>query len=183
MFLLGLNKNKAFTLIELLVVIAVIGLLASVVLVSLKGTREKAKVARAVSDLNQISKAIYLYWNDTGMPPPHDHSWSDSCERAAFGSGNFSPKPTGWSGPYVSWPKNPWGYEYHWERGACVVNGNRYSISVHNVPQDAAQMIDDQVDDGNFSTGHVRWNNGRLEYNCGRFDFPDMDIHFTSCNP
>lgn len=39
--------KKGFTLIELLVVIAVIGMLASIVLVSLKGTREKASIAKA----------------------------------------------------------------------------------------------------------------------------------------
>ncbi|MFH1611996.1 MAG: type II secretion system protein, partial [bacterium] len=41
-----MQKNqKAFTLIELLVVIAIIGLLASIVLVSVNSVREKAKIA------------------------------------------------------------------------------------------------------------------------------------------
>jgi prepilin-type N-terminal cleavage/methylation domain-containing protein len=52
------DKNKAFTLIELLVVIAIIGLLSSVVLVSMKGVREKAQIAKGLDFSNSIQNAI-----------------------------------------------------------------------------------------------------------------------------
>jgi prepilin-type N-terminal cleavage/methylation domain-containing protein len=55
-----------FTLIELLVVISIIGLLASVVLVSLNGGRAKARDARRVADIKQIATALSLHFDKRG---------------------------------------------------------------------------------------------------------------------
>ena len=60
----SVRRNKGFTLIELLVVIAIIGLLASIVLVSLGGARNKARDARRVSDIRQISLAMEMCLDD-----------------------------------------------------------------------------------------------------------------------
>ena len=60
------NKNQGFTLIELLVVIAIIGILASIVLVSLQGARAKARDARRMHDLSQIRTALFLYYDAYG---------------------------------------------------------------------------------------------------------------------
>ena len=57
------HKNKGFTLVELLVVIAIIGILASVVLVSLNSARSKARDARRISDLHQLSLALENYYD------------------------------------------------------------------------------------------------------------------------
>ncbi len=60
--MIGLSKNKGFTLIELLVVIAIIGLLASIVLVSMQGIRAKARDSKRLLDLEQMYKAIEMYF-------------------------------------------------------------------------------------------------------------------------
>lgn len=52
--------NKGFTLIELLIVIAIIGILASVVLVSLSSARDKAKAAKAFSVMQSVSKVAEM---------------------------------------------------------------------------------------------------------------------------
>jgi prepilin-type N-terminal cleavage/methylation domain-containing protein len=62
-------KQKGFTLIELLVVSAIIGLLASVVLVSLSGARKKARDARGQSDLRQIATAMEMYYDSNNAYP------------------------------------------------------------------------------------------------------------------
>ena len=63
----NMNSKRGFTLIELLVVIAIIGILSSIVLVALRGARDKAKDARIVADLTQIrSIAEVLYDGDYG---------------------------------------------------------------------------------------------------------------------
>ena len=58
------RKQKGFTLIELLVVISIIGILSSIVLISMGGAREKARDAKRQSDIRQIATACELFYSD-----------------------------------------------------------------------------------------------------------------------
>ena len=65
-----MNNKKGFTLIELLVVVAIIGLLASVVVVSLGGARVGARDARRAGDVAQLRTALELYASDNNGAYP-----------------------------------------------------------------------------------------------------------------
>lgn len=58
-------KKKGFTLIELLVVIAIIGMLTSIVLVSMGGARKKGRDAQRQATIRQISSAMELCYDDS----------------------------------------------------------------------------------------------------------------------
>ncbi len=53
-------RGKGFTLVELLVVVAIIGILGSIVLVSVSGSRAKGRDAKRVEDLQGILKNIIV---------------------------------------------------------------------------------------------------------------------------
>ena len=64
-----MNKhNKGFTLIELLVVIAIIGILASVVLVSVNSARGKAQDVKIVSGVKQLKTIIESNYSGASYP-------------------------------------------------------------------------------------------------------------------
>ena len=63
------KRSKSFTLIELLVVIAIIGILSSIVLVSLNSAKARARDAKRKHDLVQFRSALEMYYIDHGSYP------------------------------------------------------------------------------------------------------------------
>ncbi len=64
-----LGQRKGFTLIELLVVIAIIGILSTLAIIALSSARQKARDSKRVADMNQISKALEVYYADNNSYP------------------------------------------------------------------------------------------------------------------
>ncbi len=72
-------QKRGFTLIELLVVIAIIGVLSSVVLVSVNKARIKANDTHRVSDLKQVQTALELYYDKHTAYPTTSGAWYSQC--------------------------------------------------------------------------------------------------------
>lgn len=66
-----------FTIVELLVVIVVIGILATITVISYTGVTNKATVASLTSDLGNAAKQLKLYYVDHGVYPASLNA--DSC--------------------------------------------------------------------------------------------------------
>jgi len=65
-----MKKSKGFTLIELLIVIAILGILGSILLVSLTGTPQiKARDSKRIGDIASLRLLINLYYTDCGSYP------------------------------------------------------------------------------------------------------------------
>lgn len=121
----ALNKsnNKGFTFIEVLISIAVIGVLASLLTVSLLGAREKSRISRAKADLNQLQNAVRALETDTNVDPNKtplipcsDGSMTEiylhECKAGIQCNDGFQR----WRGPYMDVvPLDPWGTNYYFD--------------------------------------------------------------------
>ena len=95
-----LGKHSGFTLIELLVVISIIGILASVVLVSLNSARAKSRDARRIADVKQMQTGLELFFNDCSQYP-------DGAGGLTTGDSNGCTAPTTFGSFMNPIPTNP----------------------------------------------------------------------------
>lgn len=107
----GSRTNTGFTLIELLLVIIIIGVLAAMVVPSLVGRSEQARLTAAKADIRgSIGTALDTFEMDTGAYP----TTAQGLDALIREPGDV----TGWRGPYLKEtriPLDPWGNEYVYE--------------------------------------------------------------------
>ncbi|MEI9966903.1 MAG: type II secretion system protein [Candidatus Moraniibacteriota bacterium] len=76
--MLSRKSRRGFTLIELLTVIAIIGILSSIVMVSLTEARTRARTAKSLTSLEQIRTSLEAYYIFSGSYPV-SNSWQGYC--------------------------------------------------------------------------------------------------------
>jgi len=88
--------KKGFTLIELLVVVAIMALLLALAVVSISNTNAKKRDALRMANMNEISKALSLYINQTQKYPIYtgNITGSDSMSTTLQNAGAISKVPT-----------------------------------------------------------------------------------------
>jgi prepilin-type N-terminal cleavage/methylation domain-containing protein/prepilin-type processing-associated H-X9-DG protein len=104
----GTFRRSGFTLVELLVTVSIIALLLAVLLPSLRGARNQAKLAVCAANLRQIGIGIHVYADDSGgcVPrgpepnPPEDFEAQDLATNQL------------WIGASTPWAptSHPWRY-------------------------------------------------------------------------
>jgi len=94
-------KDKGFTLIELLVVISIIGLLAGLIISNVAGVRERARDVQRKSDLDQIKKALRMYYNDYNSYPASILTFGDQFSVGSMIYMKLIPKDPVSNQPYM----------------------------------------------------------------------------------
>lgn len=191
------NKSFGFTLIELLVVISIIGLLASVILVSLNTTRLKARDAKRIADLNQISKAMELYAADhNGQYPQADDAysvdWSNTCGGPIVNGGpGVSPQSgCGWCNrwcwlmdtlkPYMSqMPKDPLNdsAHYYYYNSPSAGNSKYYGLGA-NLFEDNSNAPKLSNPNGIYPSGYEL--GPEVNYCLGKYSGANASWHWNS---
>jgi general secretion pathway protein G len=109
------SRRRAFTLIEVLLVIVILGMLATVAVVTLSGTREGAKIDTTKLTLDKLRGSLERYNSHVGQYPTEEEGGLQALTTLP----TFEDEATAekWRGPYAESEDltDEWGNEFQYE--------------------------------------------------------------------
>jgi general secretion pathway protein G len=116
------QQQVGFTLIEIMVVILILGLLATLVVQSLRGATDKAKRTKAMADIAEFKTALDRYYIDNGSYPTSDQGLQALVNPPS--QGNQAQTTNYEEGGYIRRiPNDPWNNPYVYQS-----DGNTYTL-------------------------------------------------------
>ncbi len=133
--------NQGFTMIEIMLVVIIIGVLAAMVIPSISGRGQQARVAAAQADIDaNLSTALDLYEMDNGKYPTTEQGLISLLKEP-----DTEPMPLHWNGPYLKKkriPIDPWGNPYQYKAPG---EHNQGEFDLSSLGPDGIQSGDDIV--------------------------------------
>lgn len=103
------SAQRGFTLLEIMVVIVILGLLASLTVPRLMGSKQKADIQKARSDIATLENALDMYKLDN-----HRYPSTEQGLKALVTEPTIEPLPKNYraEGYIRRLPQDPWGNDY-----------------------------------------------------------------------
>jgi general secretion pathway protein G len=103
-----LARTRGFTLIEIMVVVVILGLLAAIIVPTIVGKVDDARVAKAKQDIRSLETALTMYYLDNSKYPTNEQGLT------ALVTQPTDPTIRNWkAGGYIERiSKDPWGNDY-----------------------------------------------------------------------
>ncbi len=118
------QQQAGFTLIEIMVVILILGLLATLVVQSLRGATDKAKRTKAMADIAELKTALDRYYIDNGSYPTGDQGLQALVTPPATQRADATGGGAGEDSSYIRRiPNDPWNNPYVYQS-----DGNTYTL-------------------------------------------------------
>lgn len=130
---------RGFTLVELMVVIVILGLLATVVMINVMPSQDRAMAEKARADVSVLEQALETYRLDNLVYPTTEQGL-DALLRAPAGLAR--PERYRQGGYIRRLPTDPWGNAYQYRRPGRDAAFDVYSLGADGVEGGEADAAD-----------------------------------------